>query len=159
MTLYATGARRAEVARLKITDINSERMVIHIRGGKGRKDRDVMLSAALLDELRAYWRALKKKPTDWLFPGNKWHTANRPVTTKVLWMACQQAALRAGLEDKNIHPHTLRQAWAYYTTFQSPFILKTIDLDRREFGEVYGRHDVPLSLLVALPEATDPFSR
>ena len=108
MTLYATGARRAEVARLKITDIDSERMVVHIRGGKGRKDRDVMLSPALLDELRAYWRGLKKKPTDWLFPGNKWHTANRPVTTKVLWMACQQAAIRAGLEDRNIHPHTLR---------------------------------------------------
>jgi integrase len=83
MTLYATGARRAEVARLKITDIDSERMVVHIRGGKGRKDRDVMLSPALLDGLRAYWRGLKKKPTDWLFPGNKWHTANRPVTTKV----------------------------------------------------------------------------
>jgi len=47
-----------------------------------------------------------------LFPGNKWHTANRPVTTKVLWMACQQAAIRAGLEDKNIHPHTLRLRFA-----------------------------------------------
>jgi integrase/recombinase XerD len=56
MTLYATGGRRAEVARLKITDINSEHMVVHIRGGKGRKDRDVMLSPALLAELRIYWR-------------------------------------------------------------------------------------------------------
>src|ERR1700730_15187472 len=56
MTLYATGARRAEVARLKISDIDSQRMVIHIRGGKGRKDRDVMLSPALLEELRSYWR-------------------------------------------------------------------------------------------------------
>jgi site-specific recombinase XerD len=112
MTLYATGARRAEVARLKITDIDSERMVVHVRGGKGRKDRDVMLSPALLAELRAYWRGLKKKPTDWLFPGNKWHTASRPVTTKVLWMACQQAAIRAGLEDRNIHPHTLRHCFA-----------------------------------------------
>ena len=112
MTLYATGARRAEVARLKITDIDSERMVVHIRGGKGRKDRDVMLSPALLDELRAYWRGLKKKPTDWLFPGNKWHTANRPVTTKVLWTACQKAAERAGLEHKHIHPHTLRHCFA-----------------------------------------------
>jgi len=112
MTLYATGARRAEAARLMISDIDSERMVVHIRGGKGRKDRDVMLSLALLDELRAYWRGLKKKPKDWLFPRNKWHTANRPVTTKVLWMACQQAAIRAGLEDKNIHPHTVRHSFA-----------------------------------------------
>ena len=159
MTLYATGARRAEVARLKITDIDSKRMVVHIRGGKGRKDRDVMLSPALLEELRAYWRGLRRKPTDWLFPGNKWHTSSRPVTTKVLWTACQQAAIHAGLQDKKIHPHTLRQAWAYYTTFQSPFILKTIGLDRRGFAEVYGHHDVLLSPLVAPPEAVDPFSR
>ena len=68
MTLYATGARRAEVARLKISDIDSQRMVIHIRGGKGRKDRDVMLSPKLLDALRVYWRSLRRKPADWLFP-------------------------------------------------------------------------------------------
>jgi integrase/recombinase XerD len=85
MTLYATGARRAEVAHLKISDIDSRRMVIHIRGGKGRKDRDVMLSPKLLDALRVYWRGLKRKPTDWLFPGNRWHTASHPVSTKVLW--------------------------------------------------------------------------
>jgi len=112
MTLYATGARRAEVARLKVSDIDSQRMVIHIRGGKGRKDRDVMLSPALLEELRTYWRGLRRKPTLWLFPGNKWHTSHRPVTTKVLWMACRQAALRAGLEHKHIHPHTLRHCFA-----------------------------------------------
>jgi site-specific recombinase XerD len=112
MTLYATGARRTEVARLKVSDIDSERMVVHIRGGKGRKDRDVMLSPALLEALRTYWRGLRHKPTVWLFPGNRWHTSNRPVTTKVLWTACQQAALRAGLEHKHIHPHTLRHCFA-----------------------------------------------
>jgi site-specific recombinase XerD len=112
MTLYATGARRAEVAHLKIRDIDSRRMVIHIRGGKGRKDRDVMLSPKLLDALRVYWRGLKRKPTDWLFPGNRWHTASHPVSTKVLWHACQQAAERAGLEHKRIHPHTLRHCFA-----------------------------------------------
>jgi integrase/recombinase XerD len=112
MTLYATGARRAEVARLKVADIDSQRMVVHIRGGKGRKDRDVMLSPALLEELRTYWRGLRHKPTVWLFPGNRWHTSSRPVTTKVLWTACQQAALRAGLEHKHIHPHTLRHCFA-----------------------------------------------
>ena len=52
MTLYATGARRAELAHLKVADIDSERMLVHIRSGKGRKDRDVMLSPHLLDELR-----------------------------------------------------------------------------------------------------------
>jgi site-specific recombinase XerD len=112
LTLYATGARRAEVARLKVSDIDSQRMVVPIRGGKGRKDRDGMLSPALLEALRTYWRGLRHKPTVWLFPGNRWHTSNRPVTTKVLWTACQQAALRAGLEHKHIHPHTLRHCFA-----------------------------------------------
>jgi integrase/recombinase XerD len=67
MTLYATGARRAEVAHLKVSDIDSQRMVVHIRGGKGRKDRDVMLSPALLEALRTYWRGLRHKPSEWLF--------------------------------------------------------------------------------------------
>ena len=70
MTLYATGVRRAELARLKISDIDSQRMVIHIQGGKGRQDRDVMLSPKLLDALREYWRGLKRKPSQWLFPGD-----------------------------------------------------------------------------------------
>lgn len=112
MTLYATGARRAEVTHLKVSDIDSQRMVVHIRGGKGRKDRDVMLSPKLLEALRDYWRGLRRKPTTWLFPGNRWHTANYPVTTKVLWTACQSAAKRAGLEHKHIHPHTLRHCFA-----------------------------------------------
>src|ERR1700724_3447660 len=67
MTLYATGARRAEVARLKISDIDSQRMVIPIRGGKGRKDRDVMLSPKWLHYLRVYLRAVRHKQLDWLF--------------------------------------------------------------------------------------------
>src|SRR5436309_1129981 len=61
------------------------------------------LGPKLLDALRVYWRGLKRKPTDWLFPGNRWHTASRPVSTKVLWHACQQAAERAGLAHKT-HP-------------------------------------------------------
>ena len=83
---------------------------------------------------------------------------DRPITTAIAWVAVDTARKRAGIE-KRITPHTLRQAWAYYTTFRSLFILKTIGLDRRGFAEVYGRHDVPLSLPVAPPEVTDPFSR
>lgn len=112
MTLYGTGARRAEVAHLKVSDIDSQRMVVHIRGGKGRKDRDVMLSSKLLEALRVYWRELRRKPTNWLFPGNRWHTANYPVSPKVLGRACQHAARRAGLEHKQIHPPTLRHCFA-----------------------------------------------
>jgi len=79
MTLYATGVRDAELTRLKVSDIDSRRMVIHVQGGKGRQDRDVMLSPVLLDELRAHWRCLGKKSGTWLFPGNRWHTGARPI--------------------------------------------------------------------------------
>jgi site-specific recombinase XerD len=111
MTLYATGVRRAELTRLKITDIDSRRMIIHIQGGKGRKDRDVMLSPKLLEALREYWRGLRRKPTTWLFPGGRWHTANHPITPKVVWNACHTAAQRAGIRKK-IHPHTPRHCFA-----------------------------------------------
>jgi site-specific recombinase XerD len=112
MTLYGTGARRMEAAHLKVVDIDSRRMVIHIHGGKGNRDRDVMLSHKLLDALRGYWRGLRRKPTEWLFPGNRWHTGSRPITTKVLWDACQHAAKRAGFAHRHIHPHTLRHCFA-----------------------------------------------
>jgi integrase/recombinase XerD len=105
-------ARRAEVAHLKVADIDSQRMVVHIRGGKCRRDRDVMLNPALLEALRAHWRGLRHKTTVCLFPGNRWHTSRSPVTTKVLWTACRQSAVRAGLEHKHIHPHTLRHCFA-----------------------------------------------
>jgi site-specific recombinase XerD len=111
MTLYATGVRRAELTQLKVSDIDSQRMVIHVRGGKGRKDRDVMLSPTLLEELREHWRRFQRKPSTWLFPGNRWHTGNTPIDPKVVWNACQQAAQRAGLQ-KNVHPHTLRHCFA-----------------------------------------------
>jgi integrase/recombinase XerD len=114
MTLYATGVRRAELTRLKITDIDSRRMIIHIQGGKGRKDRDVMLSPKLLEALREYWRGLRRKPTTWLFPGGRWHTANHPITSKVVWDACHKAAQRAGIRKK-IHPHTLRHYLPFLT--------------------------------------------
>jgi integrase/recombinase XerD len=111
MTLYATGLRRAELANLKITDIDTARNVIHVQGGKGRKDRDVMLSPKLLEALREYWRGLRVKPKTWLFPGNRWHTADHPIDTKVVWLACKAAAERAGIR-KEVHPHTLRHCFA-----------------------------------------------
>ncbi len=79
MTLYATGVRRAELTHLKISNIDSKRMVIHVQGGKGRKDRDVMLSPKLLEALREHWRGLRHKPSAWLFPGNRWHTGDAPI--------------------------------------------------------------------------------
>jgi len=111
LTLYATGVRRAELTHLKVTDIDSQRMVIHVQGGKGRKDRDVMLSPKLLAELREHWQRLRRKPRVWLFPGNHDHGADHPIDTKTVWQACQQAAQRAGLQ-KDVHPHTLRHCFA-----------------------------------------------
>jgi integrase/recombinase XerD len=111
MTLYATGVRRAELARLKVSDVDSKRMVIHVQGGKGRKDRDVLLSPKLLEELREHWRRLRRKPSVWLFPGNRWHTGDTPIDTKVVWNACKEAAKRAGIK-KDLHPHTLRHCFA-----------------------------------------------
>jgi integrase/recombinase XerD len=111
MTLYATGLRCAELVHLKVSDVDSQRMVIHVRGGKGRRDRDVMLSPRLLDELRKHWRRLPRKPSVWLFPGNCRHTADHPISTKTPRHACRQAARRAGLK-KAVHPHILRHCFA-----------------------------------------------
>src|SRR3979490_376240 len=63
LTLYATGARCADLTHLKVSDVDDKRRVIHIQGGKGRKDRDVMLSPMLLEELHAHWHRLQGKPS------------------------------------------------------------------------------------------------
>jgi integrase/recombinase XerD len=110
MTLYATGLRRAELCRLKVADIDSDRMMIHVREGKGGRDRDVLLSPKLLETLREYWRWMK--PKTWLFPGmvNNWR-ADVPIDTKVVWDAVRQARTRAGIQ-KRATPHTLRHSFA-----------------------------------------------
>ena len=110
MTLYSTGTRRAEMCRLKTTDIDSQRMMVHIRQGKGGHDRDVPLSPKLLQTLRVYWRWMK--PKTYLFPGTvqNWR-ADVPISTKVPWEACREAAQRAGI-TKHVSPHTLRHCYA-----------------------------------------------
>jgi len=125
LTLYATGVRRAELTRLKISDVDSKRMVIHVEGGKGRKDRDVMLSTTLLEELRAHYRHLRRKPDVWLFPGGVWHTFSEHIHDKVVWLAIKDAAERAGLKD--VHPHTLRHCFATHL-LEAGADLRTIQL-------------------------------
>ena len=126
MTLYATGVRRAELTRLQISDIDNRRMVVHVRGGKGRKDRDVMLSPQLLTALRQYWRGLRRRPRQWLFPGGRWHTANHPLSSNVVWNAGHQAAQRAGI-DKPLHPHSLGHCFATHL-LEAGADLRTIQL-------------------------------
>jgi integrase/recombinase XerD len=106
MTLYSTGMRRSELCRLRTEDIDKERMVIHIRQGKGGKDRVVPLSPKLLDQLRTYYRSLKHK-TGWVFPSLQERHRGEPMTDKTVWHACEFAARRAGI-TKHVHPHTLR---------------------------------------------------
>jgi integrase/recombinase XerD len=125
-TLYGTGVRRAELTNLKITDVDSERMVVHVQGGKGRKDRDIMLSPNLLTELREHYRSLRRKPETWLFPGGKWHTAEHPIDDKVVWYACREAAQRANIR-KPLHPHTLRHCFATHL-LESGTDLRTIQI-------------------------------
>jgi len=111
MTLYATGVRNAELTHLKVSDIDSKRMVIHIQGGKGGVDRDVMLSLKLLEELREHWHRLRRKPSVWLFPGNRWHSGGQPIDTKTPRNTCQKAAQRAGIKKK-VYLHILRHCFA-----------------------------------------------
>lgn len=110
MMLYSTGVRRAELCQLKVSDIDKERMVIHIHAGKGQRDRDVDLSECLLDTLREYWRWMR--PKTYLFPGTVNNgRADVPITGKVVWAACREAAVRAGLK-KHVYPHLLRHCYA-----------------------------------------------
>jgi len=105
-TLYATGLRVSELVHLKVGDIDSHRMTLRVRQGKGQKDRYVMLSPKLLALLREYWQA--DRPTDFLFPGDD---STRPLERRTVQFHCKMAARRASV-TKTVSPHTLRHAFA-----------------------------------------------
>jgi site-specific recombinase XerD len=123
MVLYATGLRRTEASRLKVSDIDSQRMVIHVERGKGLRDRDVPLTPKLLEALRDYWRW--KKPRGYLFP-SKVGTVERPISDKTVWNICKAAATRAGIK-KRMSPHTLRHSFATHL-LEAGTDLRTIQL-------------------------------
>jgi integrase/recombinase XerD len=106
MTAYAAGLRTSEVVHLCVTDIDSERMVIHVRQGKGHKDRYVMLSPRLLELLRTYWKVVK--PTGWLFPGK---TPDHWIHPTAVERAARTAGLVARLR-KRVTIRTLRHSFA-----------------------------------------------
>ena len=111
--LYSTGLRQTGASQLKIADIDSKRMVIHVHEGKNSRDRELPLTPKLLAELRDYWRACKVKPRVYLFP-TRFKSANeeeRPITDKAVWHACRESARRSGL-SKRFGPHTLRHTFA-----------------------------------------------
>jgi integrase/recombinase XerD len=106
MTCYAAGLRIDEACHLRITDIDSQQMLLHVRHAKGGQERVTVLSAKLLEVLRAYWRL--EKPRLWLFPGS---TPAEPLATASARSALRQAGLDAGL-TKPCTPHTLRHCFA-----------------------------------------------
>jgi len=109
MTLYGAGLRREELCRLKVTDVDSQRMVLHVRQGKGRKDRDVTLSPRLLEVLRDYWKW--RKPKTYLFPSHHGKRREQPISSRTVYYAVSEAARRAGIQKK-VYPHLLRHSWA-----------------------------------------------
>ena len=106
MFAYAAGLRLAEAANVRLSDIDSERMVIRVVQGKRKKDRYTILSPLLLDMLRHYWWAAR--PTDYLFPGRG---KSGVVRSSTVQRACIEARQRAGL-GKEVTPHTLRHSFA-----------------------------------------------
>jgi len=111
-TAYGAGLRVSEVVALKVGDIDSERMLLRVERGKGRKDRHAMLSPQLLELLRAWWREGRRRslllPGGWLFPGRN---PVEPLSARQLCRAVRAAAQAAGIK-KRVSPHTLRHSFA-----------------------------------------------
>jgi integrase/recombinase XerD len=118
---YAAGLRVSEAIALTPGAIDSQRMVIRVEAGKGRKDRYVMLSPRLLDMLRAYWKAAR--PKTWLFPGNR---PGEPITRFAVEFACRETRERSGIV-RPITPHSLRHAFAVHL-LEAGADLRTIQL-------------------------------
>ena len=110
---YGAGLRVSEVVALKVSDIDSKRMMLRIEQGKGGKDRHAMLSPLLLELLRDWWRVAR--PKAWLFPGQN---PVNPMTTRQLNRACHTAADLAKI-SKRVSPHTLRHSFATHLLEQN----------------------------------------
>jgi integrase/recombinase XerD len=156
---YATGLRASEVVSLKLTDIDSERMVIRVEQGKGKKDRYVMLSPNLLELLRDWWRAARKK--GWMYPGQRWLLPSyrgRHISARQLHRLVSTAAARAGI-TKRVGVHTLRHSFATHLLEQKTDIrviqvllghkkLDTTALYTRVAIKAIGEVTSPLDLLL-----------
>ena len=140
-TAYGAGLRVSEVANLKVGDIDSTRMLIRVEQGKGRKDRNAMLSPQLLRLLRFWWREGKRRgvmlPGGWLFPGQN---ALEPISTRQLNRAVHEAAETAGIK-KRVSPHTLRHSFATHLLEQ--------DVDIRVIQVLLGHSKLDTTALYA----------
>jgi site-specific recombinase XerD len=140
-TAYGAGLRVSEVVALKVGDIDSTRMLIRVEQGKGRKDRNAMLSPQLLELLRLWWRAGKRRsvmlPHGWLFPGRN---CLEPLSTRQLNRAVHEAAEAAGIK-KRVTPHTLRHSFATHLLEQ--------DVDIRVIQVLLGHSKLDTTALYA----------
>jgi site-specific recombinase XerD len=166
---YGAGLRVSEVAHLKVDDIDSQRMLIRVEQGKGRKDRNAMLSPQLLELLRLWWREGKRRgvmlPHGWLFPGQ---SRSDPISSRQLHRAVQEAAETAGIR-KRVSPHTLRHSFATHL-LEDGTDIRVIQVllghSKLETTALYARvstrtiHAVagPLDRLMALMEGKTPDS-
>ena len=140
-TAYGAGLRVSEVVALKVGDIDSTRMLIRVEQGKGRKDRNAMLSPQLLALLRQWWREGKRRgvmlPEGWLFPGRN---CLEPLSTRQLNRAVHEAAEAAGIKKRG-SPHTLRHSFATHLLEQ--------DVDIRVIQVLLGHSKLDTTALYA----------
>ena len=140
-TAYGAGLRVSEVAALKVGDIDNTRMLIRVEQGKGRKDRNAMLSPQRLELLRLWWREGKRRgvmlPHGWLFPGRN---PLEPISTRQLNRAVHEAAEAAGIK-KRVTPHTLRHSFATHLLEQ--------DVDIRVIQVLLGHSKLDTTALYA----------
>jgi integrase/recombinase XerD len=166
-TAYGAGLRVSEVASLKVDDIDSTRMLIQVEQGKGRKDRNAMLSPQLLMLLRLWWKEGRRRgvmlPHGWLFPGRG---ATDPISTRQINRAIHEAAEAAGIR-KRVSPHTLRHSFATHLLEQDVDIrviqvllghskLDTTALYTRVATKTIRSVTSPLEHLAALMRGEDP---
>ena len=118
---YSAGLRASELAQLQVSDIDSARMMIHIRQGKGQKDRYVMLSPKLLELLRAYCKAAR--PKTWLFPGRD---GEGPISRRGIAWVCRETSIAAGI-NKTVTLRSLRHTFATHL-LENGADLRTIQL-------------------------------
>lgn len=160
MTLYATGVRVSEVLGLQLQDVDSQRMLVHIRQGKGAKDRYVPLSVTHLGHLRLYW--MQERPTSWLFPGL---SREQALTASAVQKVCLHVTRQAGV-PKHVTPHTWRHTFATHhleagtdlRTIQMLLghaALKTTAVYLHVAAQALGQNRSVLDLL-ALPPASVP---
>jgi len=122
LTAYATGLRTSEVCALRVEDIDSERMLVHVSQGKGAKDRLAPLSIKLLDALRTYHKQYRPRPRYWLFPGRR---QDKHVSTRTLLRAVKSA--RHVIGNKRVKTHTLRHCFATHM-LESGIDLRTVQV-------------------------------